>query len=220
MSTISELLKLEIDEYAAELRRSNRLLALARSGRVTRAMLARYFAGISYLIDRTDAHLRLARDIAASRGATELSNYFERKVREEAGHEEWARADLAHLDAHYGAPLSREPAPAVISLVEAIEDAIRTDPHAYLAYTFFVEYFTVTIGPEWLEALELACHVPRAGMTVQTRHIELDRQHVADGETEIDALVDERHVGALCAMLERSMRHYSEFWDDICDRAA
>jgi len=55
---------------------------------------------------------------------------------------------------------------------------------------------------------------------VQTRHIELDRKHVAEGAAEIDELVDESHVDALRAMLERSMRHYSEFWDDICDRAA
>jgi hypothetical protein len=220
MNTISGLLRLEIDEYAAELRRSNRLLALARSGAVTPAMLGGYFAGIAYLIDRTQQHLQLARDIAAARGAAALATYFERKVREEAGHDEWAHADLAYLDAHYGAPLSREPSPAIVSLAAAIEDTIHSDPHAYLAYTFFAEYFTVTLGPEWVDALDVRCGVPREGMTVQSRHIELDRKHATEGAAEIDELVDERHVDALRAMLERSMRHFSEFWDDICDRAA
>src|ERR1051326_8523511 len=114
MNTISELLRLEIDEYAAELRRSSRLLAFARRGAVTSAMLGGYFAGIGYLIDRTQQHLRLARDTAASRGAAALATYFERKMREEAGHERWAHADLEYLDAHYGARLSREPYPAIV----------------------------------------------------------------------------------------------------------
>jgi pyrroloquinoline quinone (PQQ) biosynthesis protein C len=220
MATISELLKAEIDEYAAELRRSNRLLALAQSGAVTPAMLGEYFAGVTYMINRTVPHLRLARDIASSRGAAALATYFERKIREEAGHEKWAHADLEHLGAHYGASLSREASPAIVSLAAAIEEIIRSEPHAYLAYTFFTEYFTVTLGPEWVDALEVRCGVPREGMTVQTRHIELDRKHVAEGAAEIDELVDDRHIDALRAMLERSMRHYSVFWDVICDRAA
>jgi hypothetical protein len=217
---IGNVLKSDIDRYASEIRRSSRLLALAKSGGLTPAMVGRYFSGIAYLIERTQTHLRLARDLAAERGAKELARYFDQKVEEEAGHEEWAHSDLDHLDSHYGEPMPREPAPGILSLVRAIEDGIRRDPHVYLAYTFFAEYVTVTLGPEWVAALEEACGVPRQGMTVQTRHIELDKKHAADGAVEIDELVDEDGVDALRAMLSRTMTLFSEFCDDVCAHAA
>jgi hypothetical protein len=218
---ISDVLKADIDGYANDLRRSSRLLALAKAGELSPAMVGRYYAGISYLISHTSSHLTLARELAIQHGARDLAAYFEEKLREEAGHEKWVEADLEKLDAIFGIPMSRVPPQGAKALLQSIEAGIRTAPYLYLAYILFSEYMTVSLGPEWVDALQTACGVPREAQTVIIRHIELDQRHVAEGLVELDELVaDPALYEPLRKMLKDNMRHFSAFCDDVCNLAA
>ena len=218
---ISDALKADIDDYANDLRRSSRLLALAKAGALSPAMVGRYYAGISYLISHTSPHLTLARELAVQHDESDLAAYFEEKLREEIGHEKWAEADLEKLETIFGVPVSRVPPDGAKALVESIEAGIRTAPYLYLAYILFSESLTVTLGPEWVDALQVACGVPREAQTVNTRHIELDRLHVAEGLAEVDELVaDPAHHEPLRRMLKNYMRCFSAFCDDVCSIAA
>jgi hypothetical protein len=214
---ISAVLKADIDRYANDLRRSSRLLALAKAGTLTPAMVGRYYAGISYLISHTSRLLTLARELAIQDGARDLADYFERKLREEAGHEKWADADLEKLDAIFGVPIPRVPPDGAKALLQSVEAGIRTAPYLYLAYILLSESMTVNLGPEWVDALQAACGVPREAQTVNTHHIELDRRHVAEGLAEIDELVVAAALyEPLREMLKDNMRHFSVFCDDVC----
>jgi hypothetical protein len=218
---LSHALKADIDGYANDLRRSSRLLALARAGALSPTMVGRYYAGIAHLLSHTSSHLTLARELAIQHDARDLAAYFEQKLREEAGHETWAEADLEKLDAIFGAPVSRVPPAGAKALAETIEAAIRTAPYLYLAYILLSECMTVNLGPEWVEALQAACGIPREAQTVNTRHIELDRRHVAEGLAELDELVTDPALHEpLRRMLKDYMRCFSVFCDDVCSLAA
>jgi len=184
-------------------------------------MVGRYYAGISYLISHTPSLLDLSRDLAIEHGAFDLVAYFEQKLREEAGHEKWAEADLEKLDTIFGVSVSRVPPEGAKALLRSIEDGILTAPYLYLAYILFSEYMTVTLGPEWVDALQAACGIPREAQTVNVHHIELDRRHVAEGLAEIDALVvDPELYEPLRETLQGHMRDFSAFCDDVCSAAA
>jgi hypothetical protein len=218
---ISHVLKADIDRYADDLRRSSRLLSLAKAGALTPSMVGRYYAGISYLISHTSSMLGLSRELALEHGSQDLVAYFEQKLREEAGHEKWAESDLEKLDVMFGVSISRVPPEGAKALLRSIEAGIRAAPYLYLAYILFSEYLTITLGPEWVEALQGACGIPREAQTVNTHHIELDRRHVAEGLAELDALViDPAQHEPLRKMLQDHMKHFSAFCDDVCSAAA
>lgn len=218
---ISDVLKADIDRYADDLRRSSRLLALAKAGALTRGMVGRYYAGISYLISHTASLLSLSRELAVEHGSHDLAAYFEQKLREEVGHEKWAEADLEKLDAIFGVPVPRVPPEGAKALLRSVEAGIRTAPYLYLAYILLSEYMTVTLGPEWVEALQAACGIPREAQTVNTHHIELDRRHVVEGLAEIEALVvDPALHEPLRKQLHDYMTYFSAFCDDVCSAAA
>jgi hypothetical protein len=218
---ISNILKTDIDRYAEELRAGSRLLTLAKAGGLDTTMVGRYMAGISYMIHHTAVHLTLAKKSALERGEHRLAAYFDEKLREEAGHERWATSDLDKLDVLFGKKIPREPAPGAANLMRCIEAGIESEPYLYLAYILFAEYMVVTLGPEWVAALQECCGIPRDAQTVNTHHIELDKEHVQEGLAEIDALIDDpARYEPLRTMLKDSMQHFSAFCDDVCDVAA
>jgi pyrroloquinoline quinone (PQQ) biosynthesis protein C len=218
---ISEILRTEIEAFASDFRAKSRLLRSAKEGQLSHAIVERYLASIRFLLQHTPPYLTLARSAAVASGHLQLASYFERKLGDEAGHVEWAEADLERLTDVSGVRGPRKPEPAVVDLMRDVRKTIEQDPFLYLPYILFTEYFTVLMGPEWLSALQAHCGVPMEAMTAVSQHVELDRHHVEDGCREIDELVkDEKLHALLRASLQRTMERFSVFCDELCDVAA
>jgi hypothetical protein len=214
---ISTILKHQIEDYADELRRSSPLLARARAGTLSLSSVGKYFASIHYLLTQTPVHLEIARSRATDVGAVELARFFDAKQCEEAGHEDWAAADVERLRTAFGSVAwTEQPAAAMIELVAHTRERISSDPYSYLAYILFAEYFTVVLGPEWLAALQHNCGVPGDAMTSVSKHIDLDKEHVLEGCRELELLAgEEAHHASLRSMLEATMSRFSAFCTEL-----
>jgi pyrroloquinoline quinone (PQQ) biosynthesis protein C len=212
---IADVLKTDIEAYGDRMRKSA-LLCLAREGRVPATTVAAYLSSILHLIRYTPVYLELARKRAAELGEHELAAHFESKLRQESGHDEWARSDLAGVARSFEISIPEAPLSAMDGLIAYLNEAIEDHPSRYLAYVLFAEYFTVLAGPEWITALEAHCGVPASSMSVVARHVELDQAHVAEGLAEIDNLVrDPARLPALRETLYESMRFFSGFCDEL-----
>jgi pyrroloquinoline quinone (PQQ) biosynthesis protein C len=214
--TVSETLRLDIEEYVTTFRSSNQLLIRARSGDLKPEVVVRYIDGLRYLLRHTDVNMKLARLRSEELGRRRLADYFEHKAKEEAGHDLWADKDLATLSAMFGVASPAAPARSIAALVEYLRSMIAEEPVQYLAYILFVEYVTVLLGPEWLQALDEHCGIPVSAMSVVGKHVELDRDHAAEGLREIDLLVpDDENVDLLRGALRRSMEYFDVFCSEI-----
>jgi pyrroloquinoline quinone (PQQ) biosynthesis protein C len=217
---ISEQLQKDIDAYVVAFRRSP-LLERARAGEVTPAIVGRYLASIHYLLTQTPVHLSLAERIAIERGDGRLSAFFAHKRSEEESHHEWAESDKAELSQLFAEAAGHQPARAMYALVENTRDAIEREPALYLAHILFAEYFTVVVGPEWIDALGEKCGIPVSALSSIAQHVELDKHHVVEGVREIDELlVDDALHGPVRDMLHETMRRYSAFCDELCEPAS
>jgi hypothetical protein len=213
---ISAALKVEIEKFAAGLHESNRLLAQARQGEVTPRAVGAYLSNMEFLICEALKVLGRAQERANDMGHHELAAYYGRKIKEEKGHDGWARNDMANLNQLFGTEPREELSPSIRGMLSYLREATDKDPVQYLSYLLFTEYLTVLIGPEWVRLLEERCGVPQSTMTVVSNHVELDKDHVEECLREIDELVtDERFHGGLKRTLGESMRFFDEFCGEI-----
>jgi hypothetical protein len=172
---------------------------------------------VLYLVRHTPFHLSLARDSAEQWGDLELRRFFQHKLGEEHGHDQWAESDLKEMGAHFGSSVgaTREPCRAILALVRDLERAIRVAPASYLAYILFAEYITVLMGPVWVDALREHCGVPADALSVVSRHAELDREHVAECVAEFDALLAASDAPRAFDTLRVAMSHFEAFCDEL-----
>ena len=163
------------------------------------------------------SELSLARDSAEQWGDLELRRFFQHKLGEEHGHDQWAESDLKEMGAHFGSSVgaTREPCRAILALVRDLERAIRVAPASYLAYILFAEYITVLMGPVWVDALREHCGVPADALSVVSRHAELDREHVAECVAEFDALLAASDAPRAFDTLRVAMSHFEAFCDEL-----
>jgi hypothetical protein len=215
MLTIGEELKREIEKYGSLLTESNGLLLAAERGALTAEHVHAYVSGILFQIRGTLRILRRAQERAASLGDQALAAHYRHKLGEESGHDRWAEQDLRGLSPSAAERTVHE-SEAIARLLTYLDDVVQGDPSLYLSYILFAEYLTVLVGPRWLEAVESKCGVPKSMLSVIGNHVELDREHVAEGVREIDTLVqspDKR--GAMLDVLRRSISYYEQFWTEI-----
>jgi pyrroloquinoline quinone (PQQ) biosynthesis protein C len=213
---VSQFLKSDIEQFAADLRESNPLLARARQGQVSPGAVAAYLRNVHYLVLHTPVCLEGARRRALQLGELELARYFADKQTEEAGHDVWAENDLARVRRAFDLPKRDELASAIVGLVSYLQQLVEDSPSSYLAYILFAEYLTVLLGPEWLDALEERCGIPSQMLSVVAQHAVLDRDHSSQGLREIDELVrDADAVDALRETLRRAMVYFATFTEEI-----
>ena len=214
---IAQTLKTDIEAYGHRMLQSA-LMRRARDGELPGAAVATYLSSILYLIRHTPVYLELARERAAALGEHDLARYFASKMREEAGHDQWAQNDVASVERSFDVAAPSAPLPSIAALVAYLRRTIEDDPERYLAYILFAEHFTVLTGPQWLAAMESRCGVPASSMTVVAHHVELDRRHVAEGLAEIDELVrDPARLVPLRDTLHASMRFFTGFCDELAE---
>jgi pyrroloquinoline quinone (PQQ) biosynthesis protein C len=205
---IANELKTRIESYAG-------LLQLARQGKVTPDIVTAYLSGVLFMIRQTPVHLQLAKRRASALGREDMAAFFEHKQTEERDHDRWAVDDIGSLQRLFGTASAQPPDANMVALAGFVESAITRQPASYLAYILLTEYLTVLVGPAWLSALEERCGIPRTALSVVSKHVELDQDHVAEGLRELDALLTDADRPALNEMLDRATDHYDAFYDAI-----
>jgi hypothetical protein len=216
MRTIGSTLKREIELYAKSIAQSNQLFLAAASGALTPQHVELYVRGILFLIRGTMDVLRRAERRALAAGDRELAEHYRHKIHEEQGHDRWAERDLEHLPSS-GAEYGRNHSTTALGeLLAYLNGVVDQDPYLFLSYILWAEYSTVLLGPDWLQAIESKCGVPQSQITVVANHVELDREHTAEGVREIDALVtsQDKEVPML-EVLRRSICHFEKFTNEI-----
>ena len=194
---------------------SSRIFLAAQRGELTEEHLHAYVSGVLLQIRGVLPLIRRAEERARAIGDLPLAEHYAHKFREEGGHDLWAEEDLRRLSPSTPAPAGAG-SPALTQLLKYLEEVVDRDPGLYLAYILLAEYLTVLVGPKWLEALETQCGVPQSKLSVLGNHIVLDREHVAEGVREIDALVtsaDKREP--MRQVLRTGMAYYERFWNEI-----
>jgi hypothetical protein len=175
-----------------------------------------YLRSIHYAITSTALHMQMARQAALALGDRELATYFETKAAEERGHEVWAESDMHRLAQCFGAIGAVSPAPSIVALGRFNERLIEEDPRLFVAYMLCAEYFTVLIGPAWVEALTRGCGVPAAALTVVSKHVEADAAHACEGFSALDRFVAETRTQLrVRAVLDEVFGFLTGFQDDL-----
>jgi hypothetical protein len=185
MTSLAVSLKRSIEQWAEDLRTKSPLGHMARAGNVTPRALALYLESLRYLFQHSQRNLQLAAEQADRMGLPHVALYFERKTREEHGHDGWAVDDLTHLPPTSVANLT--PALSIVRLVELQRSLIAEHPMCFVAYALWAEYFTVLVGDEWLDALS-SCGYQRSQVSAIAKHVEADREHAANGFNELEQL--------------------------------
>ena len=213
---LSQKTKTEIELYHRQIRRENSMFVGARSGRLQANQVAFYLKSLEYLVAHTPKHLALAAQSALDHGLSELNLFFKDKIKEEAGHNQWAESDLERLCQQKD--LQKEPIPVsatIEELLRKIETYIKKCPSAYLSYIFFTEYFTVIATSEFVSDLATHCSIPESVMSILTNHEELDKNHIEDDIREIDAYVGAEDQAAYFDLLHEAMKLFNKFWDEV-----
>lgn len=211
--------KSRIEVAAAALSKSSPFFLKAREGQLSRLHIANYIYNIRFILSMTPVCLRRAAQRASELGNNELAEYYQAKLVEEDGHEEWAKSDLANLgfeDVSFDPSRVSEPA---VSLMKYVAAVIDRDPRLYLIYIYFAEYITVRAGPELLEALDRACGIERAKLTAVANHEELDRDHVIEGASVITKFLGEADLEACRSVIARSQCHLESMFEDVATRS-
>lgn len=215
---ISDALRQDIERYSSVVKVSNPMFVRAADGTLGQENVARYLTNILHLLQHTPLYLERAKNRAMERGDGKLADYFERKLGEEAGHDEWAVSDIERFSTDFRVECSHGIVPSLSELLEYLRDTIDEDPTLYLAYILFAEYFTVLEAPEWLALLEERCGVPRQFMSAVANHAELDKHHVHEGLDAIDALVaDPSYLTSMREALRRSIGYFDRFMVEVAE---
>lgn len=214
--TLSQPMKSSVQKFYQRLKKTNPLYQTLFSGSFRHETAAYFLESVRHLVYHTPIHLALAIQESEKRGLTELAEYFRIKLKEEAGHDEWAKADLEKLAILTPKTISsRSIAPAIHATLKRNEEIIKQDPFVYLVHIFFAEYFTVIEGPEFMNALEKVGIKPTM-VSVVNNHVELDVDHVDEWETVMDKLVSsEKYASTFHKRLEESFRLYEQFCTDL-----
>jgi hypothetical protein len=213
---ISDALRIDIEKWSVR-KDENPVFHRARTGRLTRAMITRYIANVTYMIGLTPRMLMHARDEARKRNDQPLAQFFQQKLEEETGHVEWGEADLESLTKVAVAPTSTATTASIEAMAKYLTSTIDRDPALYLAYVAFTEYITVLLGPELLSSIEEHCGVPRTSMSVIDNHIVLDQGHVEENFGIIDDLVpDPRKLSPM----RNTLSDIFGFFDGFCREVA
>lgn len=212
---IGDTLRVQVEDYAAQLGARNPLYGLASSGQLSREHVTLYLGNLRALVAHTPVHLARALHAARLRGDEPLAAHFEERIREEEGHEEWAVQDLAAVS-RSAKNARTDVLPAMRSLLNFIESTIDEDPTLYLAYILFAEYITVLAGPAFLRILDERCGIPPTAMTVVAKHAELDVHHVQEALDKIDDLVAApEKLPMLRRVLAQSIQSFEAFCADV-----
>ncbi|MFW6086438.1 MAG: hypothetical protein ACODAG_04475 [Myxococcota bacterium] len=215
---ISGVLRNDIEAYVQEARATNPLYHRILDGSLEREKVGRYLVNVLHLLRHTPPYLERARQRARERGQRELADYFDQKLDEEVGHDQWAVSDIHHFTTVLNVRCRDVVMPSLASMLAYLGDVIDEDPTLYLAYILFAEYVTVLEGPALLELLEERCGIPQQCMSAIGNHVELDKEHVEEGLDAIDGLVgDPAYLSPMRRVLRQSIQYFDGFLAEVAE---
>lgn len=213
---LANQLKSQTEEFYARLKANNGFYRSVLHGEVKVDTVAYFIESIRYLVSYTPKHLVLALKEAEKRGLKDLADFYRIKLKEETGHDQWAKDDLKAIERL--APQAKKPqavAPAIHDTIRRNEALIKKDPYHYLVHIFFAEYFTVCDGPDFMAALNKLGIKPHM-VSVVDNHVSLDVEHVQEWEETIGKLVDPKTYGKkFVDLLNESFEVYERFCQDL-----
>lgn len=219
--SISETLRADIERYADGMETRNQLFLWASEGRLTPQIAAEHLYQVQYLVEHTPIHLDRARRMAEARGEAELATYFVGKLAEETGHNQWALNDIAGLQEEFGVEPRGVYAPSLLRQLAFLEKTIDDDPTLYLGYILFAELHIVLKGQAWLQLIEERCGISTRSFSVISHHVDLDREHTAEGLKDIDRLVsDEAARAPLRAVVKQAAANFESLCDEVVQLGA
>ncbi len=215
--TIYRNLTQHIQDFFLSLKKNNSFYQRVFKGTLTATELTRFLQNVSFLTTHTPQHLKLAQSIAAAQGHHALAHYFEVKLSEEVGHDEWGNEDVKSLQKHYNVSSDQLGIlPEMRAFVARNEDMIRLDPFDYFIYVLYAEYFTVLAGPACLAAIEKNNQIPKSMMSIIGKHAELDQHHVAEWAEEAQKLgLTLQNADAYRKVLDDIMERYANFCEAL-----
>ncbi len=169
-----------LSEAALQIKTQTPLLVKAKLGVLTAPEFERYLANLAFLFAETPRHLAYARDVAAGLGLTALAHTYAAKIKEETGHEEWAKNDLAKRQATHLLDNQDVITPEARELATYVQQSILADPRHYILYMYCAEGITVLLGDEFVRDCDQNCGLRRDGFTAITHHVEKDAGHTAE----------------------------------------
>lgn len=212
MTSIATRLR-DIIEPWSEQMLNHPLAELARSGNLPSSAMAAYLESLRVLFGSAEHNLQTALERATQLRNPALAAYFERKLREEVGHDRWAADDLRQLPGVAKRQLSA--VPSAVRLVELQRTLISEHPLCYVAYILWTEYFSVLVGDSWLDALETSGYA-RSQVSAIAKHIEADREHSAAVLREIDVLWQgDPPLDSMLSAVERACRVFESFCCEV-----
>jgi hypothetical protein len=217
--TVSALLHDDVNTYASHLIERSELLKRARGGALGADAVLAYLTGLRYLTEQTPRLLDIAAESAERQDRTALAAHFRAKRGEEVGHHLWAESDMRGIARVFQSSAEFQPSHALVALVTYLEQEIEVAPVRYLAYGLLAEYTTVAVGPAWVRALEENCGIGAENLTVVTRHIVLDADHVSEGLEEIAALSSEADLPGMQKTIRESIGYLDAFLSELLEVA-
>ncbi len=215
---LSQILLRDVESYATRLRESS-LLTRAKTRALPPEAIGLYLAGLRYLTHAGVQLLSRAADCADRKADEGIADHLRKKLEEEVGHYRWADNDIHNLERLFKIRVGRQASPALRNLMAFLADEIDARPAHFLAYTLLVEHVTVVVGPEWLETLERHSGVLPSNLSIVRNHVELDREHVEEGLTDIDLLVDPADLDGMRRTIRTSSEHLDAFFGEVAHRA-
>jgi len=211
--TVYQNLTQHIQKFFRSLKKDNPFYRRVFEGTLTATELTKFLQNVSFLTAHTPQHLKLAQSIAAAEGHQALAHYFEVKLGEEVGHDQWGAEDVKALQARFQVNTDQLGIlPEMRAFIASNEDMIRRDPFHYFIYVLYAEYFTVLAGPACLAAIEKNSQIPKSMMTIIGKHAELDQHHVAEWAEEAQKLgLSLEQASAYCKVLDGIMERYANF---------
>jgi pyrroloquinoline quinone (PQQ) biosynthesis protein C len=174
-----------VEECSEKMFLENPFSQAAALGLITEKQFTTYLHNLKWIFHNNTVYLQIAKARAEELNIKDLADFLESKFAEEVGHEQWAEDDLKLRNA---IPTSLNNAyskdefvlPSARRLIQYLDEIIKIDPTLFLSYMFFTEYFTVLVGPRFLQNLEKNCGIPISSVSSIAKHIEADQIHATE----------------------------------------
>lgn len=169
-----------IEENSFRLMKENIFLINAEKGALNKAQIICYLYNLSYIFRQNVILLDRAGQRADKMGYSTLARFMFDKSKEERGHDLWANNDLEQLAISVDDRRYCKLLPSAEKIITFDREIIDRNPHLFLGYLTFAEYFTVLVAPSFLMNLEVKCGISRSKVTAIANHQETDQHHVQD----------------------------------------
>ena len=185
-----------------------------KEGNLTKLQAAQFHYNAEIVIQNTLESMKEASFSSKKMGHTDLSIFFDLKVKEESGHDKWAKNDYLKLNLTDSEKSMLTLTEGALKLVNKLHHMARFSPFSMLAYVFFGEYHVTIVGPEVADLYSKAINEKTV---LIDSHAKLDLEHVEDDLEALNQLMKEGTVSDQARKdLIMCMNYQIEFYNELC----